>query len=182
MVLGIDIDDTITNTTEKALELLKKYPQYEFNDDYHNMSSELLDEFLNKNVEEIQKSVILKEDVISTLKYFKDIGIKIVFITMRGYNKGFEKLIPLTCNYFAKNYIPYDEIVFGKKDKGLIAKEKGVSVFIDDKEEVLDDVKKYGIKTLRMSENNEKSNHEIVTNWKEVKTIIEKLLEVSNGG
>ena len=50
----------------------------------------------------------------------------------------------------------------------------GVDVFIDDKERVLDEIAKLGIKTLIFSEKKETSKHQVVSSWKEVKNYILK--------
>ena len=62
---------------------------------------------------------------------------------------------------------------FFKKIKVLHVK-NNLDLFIDDKERVLDDVKKAGIKTLRITDDKE-SKHDIVHNWLEIKDYVDSL-------
>lgn len=167
MVIGIDIDDTITKTTEGITKLLSI-------NEIMTLNHEEIEKLVIKNTERIIPTLELKEQVLEVLNYFKDLGIKLVFITARGDN-AFEKMISLTNLYFEQKKIPYDEIVYAKTYKGKTAQDLGVNVFIDDKEEVLDDVAKYGIKTVRMVNNDDSSKHFVVKSWQEFKDYIDSI-------
>ena len=104
MVIGIDVDDTITKTSKCANKLLKNDNKYNYVIDYHDLNSDDYDEFINKYIGNIYDCVPLKEDVVNTLKLWHDEGIKIIFITARGsdnYKDAFSK----TGLYFASNDI-----------------------------------------------------------------------------
>lgn len=106
-------------------------------------------------------------------------GYKIIFITARGVEKTDNfvnlKTLYLTSMYFAKESIPFDEIVFFKDSKVNTALDYNLDLFIDDKEKVLDEMKAAQINTLRMTDEKE-SKHQIVKNWFEIANIVE------NGG
>lgn len=83
------------------------------------------------------------------------------------------KTLYLTSMYFAKENIPFDEIVFFKDSKVDTALDYNLDLFIDDKEKILDEMKSAQIKTLRMTDEKE-SKHQIVKNWLEIANIVER--------
>ena len=89
-------------------------------------------------------------------------------------NKSNIKSIYLTSLYFISKGITFDELVFFQENKGITCKKYNLDLFIDDKERVLDDVKKAGIKTLRITDDKE-SKHDIVHNWLEIKDYVDSL-------
>ncbi len=169
MVIGIDIDDTLTTTPKEVVELVDKLAKVDKKD---------LESILTTHASEINK-IRLKENFLEVLNYFKDKGHKLVFITARGSN-GYEFLIPYTNEYFMKNNIPFDEIIYADEEKGRSCQKLNVDVFIDDLEVNLDNVKSMGIKTLRMTDE-EESKHDIVSNWLEVKDYIDNMWGEDNG-
>ena len=70
-------------------------------------------------------------------------------------------------DYLAQNELEYDKIILGKENKGKIAKEEGIDIFIDDKETVLDDMVENGIKTIRRTEKTD-SKHVSFANWSDI--------------
>lgn len=169
MVIGIDIDDTLTNTPKRIVELVSVLATLDKKD---------LEIALNTHANKVD-DIPLKKNALEVLNYFKDKGHKLVFITARGSNNH-EFLIPITNAYFKKNNIPYDEIIYASEEKGISCKKLKVDIFIDDLESNLDNVKRMGIKTLRMTDEKE-SKHDIVTNWLEVKTYIDNMWGEDNG-
>ncbi len=172
MVIGIDVDDTITKTSKCANKLLKNDNKYNYVIDYHDLNSDDYDEFINKYIGNIYDCVPLKEDVVNTLKLWHDEGTKIIFITARGsdnYKDAFSK----TGLYFASNDIYFDKIIFKQKSKFDACIKNNVDLFIDDKEEVLDEIKKKGIATLRITDSLE-SKHEVVKTWQEIKDYVDR--------
>ncbi len=179
MKIGIDIDNTITETSLLANHLVKNNDKYNENQDYHNLKKEELKDFLTRYLEDIVYNVKLKPNVTEVLKKWHELGYKIIFITARGVEKTDNfvnlKTLYLTSMYFAKESIPFDEIVFFKDSKVNTALDYNLDLFIDDKEKVLDEMKAAQIKTLRMTDEKE-SKHQIVKNWFEIANIVE------NGG
>lgn len=167
MIIGIDIDDTLTETSSFANSLVDKDIK-----DYHELERNELLKFVHENIENITMNVEVKKDAIEVLKMGKEKGWKIIFITARGDE---EVAIFKTLLYFKKHDIPFDKIVFKKHSKALTCKKKGVEVFIDDKESVLNEVKEMGIKTIKMGGTRE--NHEVVKSWRELSEVLERMGE-----
>ena len=71
------------------------------------------------------------------------------------------------------NNITFDEIVFKQERKGKACHDLGIDIFIDDKENVLDEVKKKNpnIKTIRFLNKKESSKHYTVRSWFELRDI-----------
>ena len=67
----------------------------------------------------------------------------------------------------------FDKIIFKQKSKFDECIKNNVDLFIDDKEEVLDEIKKKGIATLRITDSLE-SKHEVVKNWQEIKDYVDR--------
>lgn len=164
MTIGIDIDDTITETSLIANQYLKKYPEYQELSDYHMLEKNVFKKFVKDNVLDIQNNAPLKDGVKECIDYLRKNGHKVILITARGAN-GFTFLKSETKKYLEKNNIVVDDIKFGKNYKGKTCKKENVDIFIDDKEEVLDEVKKWGIKTIRFCNLEEKSKHQKVSTW-----------------
>ena len=83
-----------------------------------------------------------------------------------------DKTFDLVSDFIGKNKINIK--YFFQENKGITCKKYNLDLFIDDKERVLDDVKKAGIKTLRITDDKE-SKHDIVHNWLEIKDYVDSL-------
>ncbi len=145
MIIGIDIDDTITNTTE----LVKLIAQKEFHN-YHGKTiipESKYDSFHKKYWKYVEANATLKDNVIETFNYIKSKGHKIYIVTLRGYN---HESLSTTKKYLKKNKIPYDKIIGGAYEKGRIAKENNIDLFIDDRSMVIKDLIKYKIPYIKM--------------------------------
>ena len=172
MHIGIDIDDTMTDTTKLANAILHyDYPELNISD-YHELRPKDFQRFCKDHLDDIQKYMILKDGVKETLDYWHSLGYKISIITARG-SKGLDFLVPITENFLQNNNITYDEIVFKQERKGKACHDLGIDIFIDDKENVLDEVKKKNpnIKTIRFLNKKESSKNYTVRSWFELRDI-----------
>ena len=68
MRIGIDIDNTITETSLLANYLVKKDNKYNEEQDYHNLKKDELKDFLTRYLEDIVYNVKIKPNVIEVLK------------------------------------------------------------------------------------------------------------------
>lgn len=180
MTIGIDLDDTLIETTKTGNKYLKEFITDNSISDYHDLSKDEYLSFYRMYLYDIQKCAPLKKDALKVLDYLHSKNIRIVFITARG-TLGFTESIPITLEYLKDHNVIYDKIIFRKNHKSAAAKKESVDLFIDDKERVLDEIKRVGIKTLRFTEKCEQSNHDIVSSWGEAKKYIDNLIgEVKN--
>lgn len=164
MIIGIDIDSTITNTGAKTKECLKAFaPEF---DDYHKLPKNKYEEFLDKYEGYIHKTCNLKPGVSEAFKYFKESGYKIIIITARN-TTHCKNQKDITINYFKYHNLQYDKIIFDMSKKGVCAYENNVSIFIDDREENLDDVSQYGIECLHFSSDTH-SKYKTFTDWRDI--------------
>lgn len=183
MRIGIDIDNTVSETITEvikyALEYDKKYKDGKgiINTDTYNFSGmfdwreEDKNKFLNiysKNREKIVMRAKPKENAVKIINKLKKENNEIYFITGRDSNHYWDPYLA-SKKWLDKNKIRYDKLIVSAKYKGLICKENNIDVLIDDSEEQCNDAKVYGIKTLLFdSFDNKNSNLERVNNWNEI--------------
>ena len=119
MILGIDIDDTITNTSKVVNKYLQEaYPNCR---NYHLLSKKEYKQFLKKYIKLMRDEYELKEGVKEAWEYFKNNNFKIIIITARN-NRFDRDNIKNTIAFLNKNGLFYDKIYFRqvkKRKKGL---------------------------------------------------------------
>ena len=117
MVIGIDIDDTITNSSELIMEYAKRF----FESDDINIVNDILRapkiegkllEFYHKYLPEMIERYTVKENAVEVINRLKENGFKIIIITARGYTITQGNLDIITIDYFNKHGIMADEIIF----------------------------------------------------------------------
>lgn len=158
MRIGIDIDDTITNTWNDIIpsfsnmfnipieKLKKSNPYYESVKDRYT-----IEEYYNKVMtiyDNIVPMVSLRNNVVNVLNDLHNMGHKIIFISSRG--KGFSDAYTLTKNYLDSYNIKYDKLIVNANNKGDIAFSQQIDLFIDDNINHCFNVLKKGIKVLLM--------------------------------
>lgn len=177
MKIGIDIDDTITNTykilvsiaAEKynldANEILERRPDY--------------DELWNSlpNFDAIRKEIFmkmapivpLKEDVIEVLTKLKEQGNEIIFITARNSDE-YDDPYQISYDYLVKNQVPFDKLYANVLDKGAKCVEENIDIFIDDDDTHCINVADKNIKTLQFDslKSIEMLDIKRVYSWKEI--------------
>lgn len=172
MRIGIDIDQTIVNTVEVALTYAEKYKKDLKLKKYEDFYTEEGFKFYTKYLVEILSDVSLYPGVNKALNILKEKGFELVFITARGSQYEFDFTYDhegVTKETFKKYKVPYDKIIFKCYPKGSTAFSEKIDYFIDDKEENLDDVAKYGIKCLKKVEDlDDVSKHLKFTNWDDI--------------
>lgn len=146
MVIGIDIDDTITNSSELIIEYAKKYFKTNERDTINNIlnvpkiEGEVLT-FYSKYLSEMVERYTVKDNAVEVIKRLREKGYKIVIITARGHTVIQDNLELITTNYFKKHGIEVDEIIFKTKNKKEICIEKNIKIMVDDSISVLESLK-----------------------------------------
>lgn len=172
MIIGIDIDDTVTYTTRTIKKYLKQeYPDYE---EYKLLPKKEYIHFLKSHMKQMRIEYALKEGVKEAWEYFKEQHYKIIFITARN-NKYYSESNKDTLEYLKQNGLFYDKIYFNEPKKGRRAHKNHVDLFIDDKEPILDNMAKYKIKGLCMGKS---TKYPSFDNWYQ---IIDYLKEEQHG-
>ena len=190
MRIGIDIDDTITNSWEYLKPIYEKEFNIKINDNslpyykaVHEKIELTFDEFaerLNK-YDYLKPNIPIKEDAIEIIKKLKQEGHTIIFITARG--KTYQNPYKLTKEYLDKFGIPYDKIVLDAWDKSISCQEEQIDLFIDDSPKHCEEVLDTGFDVLMIETNYNKDYNEFkhAKNWYQVYDYIEASKCIKNG-
>ncbi|MGI6330035.1 MAG: 5' nucleotidase, NT5C type [Bacilli bacterium] len=184
MKIGIDIDDTMTKTSELIIKYAKEYFK---SDELNEINQRLyslkynkeLRIFLSNYLPIMMKEYQLKDDVKEVINRLRERGHKIFIITTRAHTikKGLKQI---TKEYFKKHQIKVDKIIFGTVEKGETCFNHQIDIMIDDNIKMLDQVKEKGIKTLlftSINNINSKTNHRRVNSWLELEEYLNNLEE-----
>ena len=148
MNIGIDIDDTISDTFEALLaysqkytiEDLKRESNIDINKDYLNhlyieSASGWNDletkNFWEKYYEDILKAVNIKNFASKVINNKRKNGDKIFLITARWDMPNFDTK-KLTEDWLQENNVQYDKLFMNASDKVQLVKENNIDLFIDD--------------------------------------------------
>ena len=183
MNIGIDIDDTITNSSEVFIKYARIYNKehgikHEINTSELDQNKafgwtpENMRDFTFKYLKTILTEVIPNKDVIKTIKDIKKMGCKIYLITARKESEVSQMYI-LTKQWLIKNNIKFDKLIINCTDKLKECLKNNIMLFIDDNyltcKKIHDSNK---IRVLLYETNyNKKYIHsklERVKNWKEI--------------
>lgn len=171
MVIGIDIDDTLTNTSELLLayaqkydyEVLKRKYSLDKNKVYSIINGGQLEYGMNwttdeaNDFKELFHSQVLENAPIKP--FAKEIidklieeGNQIIFVTARN-NEGdrIRDSYQISKNLLDKNDIKYHKIITECSDKLFVCRENNIDLFIDDKIETCIELKDGKINTLLMN-------------------------------
>lgn len=186
MIIGVDIDNVLSNFNEELLiEFLKHDKELRNsgiinrNADYitrgmFDWSQEEIDDFYNNNIERIAKELKVIDEASEYIKKLRSVGYKVFIISGRN-NGEYTDPYKMTIEWLEKNNIEYDKLIltnaYDSKEKAKICLENNISIMIDDSVRILKEVDKCGIKALLMDTpyNNENGNNLTrVHNWKEI--------------
>lgn len=186
MIIGIDIDDTITKTTEQidifAKEYTEKILKREFSinfDTYDPMwargayawSKEEDREFWNLYYVKVVENVEPKDNSIEVInELFKDN--EIIIISARwDWDSGL--IQKKTTEWLNNHDVKYHKLFMGHIDKRKICNENNINLFIDDSLKTCEEIESIGIKTLLMESRRTKEmdtgNISKVKDWLEIR-------------
>ena len=183
MNIGIDIDDTLTNTNEASGEYVLKYetehPDIKI-DHYKLIRGKLdtpeLKEFFSENARNICDNATIKEDAKNIIDKLRSEGNKIYFITARS-NTYFKDAYKYVEEYLKKNDINYDKIITSHTYKIQICKDEEIDFMFDDGIDTIESLNKNNIKgavfTSRLNKERETSSDR-VGSWLELYDYIHK--------
>ena len=164
MKIGIDIDDTISDTFNALFPYAQKYTievlgrsgklnqsqavTHMYTKTMHNWSEEEDNNFLDMYYEKFVKEVKIKPLAKEYLeKLAKENEIYLITARFPG---RFANIEDLTKEWLKENNVPYNKLVFNAQDKVSIAKKLGLDLFIDDSYTNCKLMAENGIKTLIM--------------------------------
>ncbi len=194
MNIGIDIDDTISNTFETFLPYMQKFVCQDLNrkldlnlssrTDYYNimekynLSEDEARTFWVNYYVQILENVRPRESAVEVINSLKEKGNKIILITAR-FDDGIVNVKAITEKWLEVNKINYDKLIINSHNKLETAKEEKIDIFIDDSIRNCEMVSSGNIKSYMFSTQNnnyyENENIEKVISWNE---LYEKIKEV----
>ena len=183
MNIGIDIDDTLTNTNEASEEYVIKYESEhpETKIDHYKLIRGTLDtpelkDFFGKNARNICDNATIKEDAKDIIDKLRSEGNKIYFITARS-NTYFDDAHKYVEEFLKKNDINYDKIITSQTYKLQICKDEGIDFMFDDGIDTIESLNKNNIKgavfTSRLNKDIQTSSDR-VRSWLELYEYIHK--------
>lgn len=188
MNIGIDIDDTISDTFESAIIYAKEYIENELKrnpvidmtkvrDHYYirdmfNLSNEEAEDFWVKYYIKIIDNVKPKNLCVEMINKLKEEGNKIVIITARWNGENIDAF-KISENWLKRYNLNFDKMYVGIENKAEIAIKENIDLFIDDSIRNCEEVSAVGIKSyLFNSETNKhiSPNEKIdrVYSWEEI--------------
>lgn len=194
MNIGIDIDDTISETFETLLPYAQKYTiedlkrksEIDMNQNFldhfyivymNKWNQKEATDFWNKYYGKILREVNIKKFAAETIHQLKQEGHKIYLITAR-WDMPNDNIQEITKQWLKENKVEYDELVINASDKLQLVKEKNIDIFIDDsfnncKNIAENSNTKVYMMTSRVNGNFHDSKIERVYSWPEVYNLIE---------
>lgn len=194
MIIGIDIDDTLTNIgtdiniaaynyakklgkdindSENLLEAINN--NAEFYKRKFKFNYDELKYFLKNIQEEITSKAKPRDGVVKIIKKLRSEGHKIYIVTARC-TEFHDNPYELSKNWLDKNKIEYDKLIVNAREKATVCTKENIELFIDDQLNNCIEISNVGIKTIRIS--NDKTKYEnIVTinNWNEIYNFIKEM-------
>jgi len=164
MRIGIDIDDTLVNTSESFDKVIKKY-NVNFSKKYKDeWTKEECDFIFNNYLEEFLLGATIKKDASKVLNYLSDKGHELIIITARS-NRFCENIKKETINFINNNKLKINNIYFEQNEKVDIAKKLNIDLMIDDNVKVYNNMIKNNIDCILFGDK--------IKTWQEVLKYIE---------
>ena len=173
MRIGIDIDDTIVNTSEMCInyvkKLDKKYGENIKDIITDNIKNPVVTLFYDNYLYDVIAHAKLKEDAVKVInELYRDN--EIYFITARS-ERFIKDVDNMTKNLLDSYNIKYNKIITGAGKKAEVCVENNIDLLIDDSIKHCTNLSNIGIDTLLFNSINNKdieTNLKRVYNWNEV--------------
>lgn len=180
MKIGIDIDDTLTNTKAQQLIYWKKYVTEYPNKDYTEELPKHINEFGSLYIQKfwdiyrhnLTFECTFKENASTILHKLIDEGHELQVITARQPEK-YPDLKGKIATWFKENDIPINKINTGIREKAKFARVNNFDMIIDDNLEQCTKANELGIKAILFNHDDNYKGFQ-TTNWQEVYSYIKK--------
>lgn len=197
MRIGIDIDDTISDTYDSLFHFAQKYTIEELKrsgkidlnqemkthmycSDLHHWNEQEEKNFFDKYYKTVVKEVKPKKFSAEVIEKLKKQGHEIYIITARFESDKFD-IKEETKDWLDKNHIYYDKLFVNIDKKAKVASENKVDIFIDDSFQNCQEVANKDIKTYifdtRINEKLQHNKIERIYSWPHFYQEINKELE-----
>ena len=187
MKIGIDIDDTITDSWECSIPyysrlfnipvdiLHKGKPYYE--SVKHLISIDEYFKIMLPVYDEVTPNVHLEPHVKETIDELYNMGCTVYFITSRGIDHT--DAYKDSKDYLDKYNIKYEKIFVGCHNKAEVCQELGIDLFIDDSYHHCKEVSDIGIKVLMPTRYYNKEYQEFThfADWQEVSEYVKQVMD-----
>lgn len=183
MNIGIDIDDTLIDTTKNFKDIIGKYDKTGEVEKHieailsGEIPTENVRKFMNTYLLEITKTIEIKENAVDVIRILKDKGHKIIFITSRN-DEECDGLEDFTLEYLKENNVIYDSIFLNSRDKAQVCLRNNIDIMIDDSIKHCNNVASKGIETFLFTSTINKDKETMlkrVDNWKQLEKEIDKI-------
>lgn len=161
MIIGIDIDDTLTELKQPKIEIAEKYikehnlpyklisPNSAFFREMFDWPIDVCNKFWFEKSFELLDNALPRENASNVIQKLKSLGHTILIITARA-NDWHDDPYGMSADWLNRHHIPYDKILYGFQDKTQVCVDEKVDIFIDDMPSNLAKLQPYGIKTIMM--------------------------------
>ncbi|MGD9901044.1 MAG: hypothetical protein AB7S44_00715 [Spirochaetales bacterium] len=183
MIIGVDIDDTLSDIYRLKRRKIGKYLKdnklkFKLINKNTNFVSKMFDwpdtewrKFWCEHADKMLSTAKPRRNVAKVLKKLHDEGNKILIITART-TEWHKDPYKLSSEWLDKNGIVYDELLVGYESKTDIVLEKKVDFFIDDQPANVEELSKYNLQTALMCARQNKNyvNEKVLRfrNWNQV--------------
>lgn len=185
MRIGIDIDDTISNTFELLVEAALEYDKLFYGgkgfknenafkfDEMFYWTKDMAYRFLTERLETVMKKASIKSSVKNVVEKLKNEGNEIIIVTARS-NKYYNNPYALSKKWLDDNNVLYDEILVGCHNKGLVCLNNNIDLLIDDLPANCMSAKLYNIDTLLFDNkyNQNETRFKRVSSWDEIYNLL----------
>lgn len=194
MRVGLDIDDTISNTNFVLMKYAFRYNEEHGNKKLLKYNTNNFSEVFGWNDDEVNhffrtyylealKEIEPKFNVKEVLNELRKKGHKIIFITVRNDREcaGENEARRLTLDWFKKYKIPFDELHVDIKDKKDFCQKYNIDVFMDDSVRTVLAVKELGINTfIAMNDFNLDFKDESIKNIYNMNQFLQEVNKIDN--
>lgn len=183
MKIGIDIDDTITNTRELQLIFWKEYVTNNQKDGYtvelplniNGFEDEYISVFWDTYREPLSFQASIKKDVDLITNKLREDGHTLCVVTSRPDYK-YTELKKRIDNLMKKNNVSIDIIYTDVRNKGLFCRENDIDLLIDDDLGHVKDAIKNGVKAILFNRNEDYEGLQ-TDNWLSLYDLISQLTD-----
>lgn len=168
MRIGIDIDDTLVDTSESFDDVRKKY-NINFSKSWKEEWTKEEKKFIfNTYLDEILLGAKIKEKAKEVIEYLSDLGHELFIITARS-NKYCKQIEEKTKEFIKREKLKILNIYMEQSKKSDLAKKLKIDLMIDDSVYVYNNMKQEGIDCILFGDR--------IQSWDEVLKYIKEMEE-----